>query len=123
MAAIAELPLTPKRPEQSPFTNRQIRNTIANWVREGRGKGVVRGVELVADAATNKPFPPGRKLGPLLKRTAIRNGIILRIDPDWFAVCPALIAERSDIDRMVELIEKSLQDALDLWVKSESSDD
>jgi len=92
-------------------------------VREVRGKGVLRGVELVADAATNKPFPPGRKLGPLLKRTAIRNGIILRIDPDWFAVCPALIAERSDIDRMVELIEKSLQDALDLWVKSESSDD
>lgn len=88
-------------------------------VREIRGKGVLRGVELVEDAATNRPFPPGRKLGPLLKRTAIQNGLILRIDPDWFAVCPALIAERSDVDEMVELIEKSLKDALDLWVRSQ----
>ena len=88
-------------------------------VREIRGKGVLRGVELVEDAATNRPFPPGRKLGPLLKRTAIQNGLIMRIDPDWFAVCPALIAERSDIDEMVELIEKSLKDALDLWVRSQ----
>jgi len=83
-------------------------------VREVRGKGVLRGVELVEDAAGNRPFPPGRKLGPLLKKTALSNGLIMRIDPDWFAVSPALIAERSDVDRMCELIEKSLQDALEL---------
>jgi adenosylmethionine-8-amino-7-oxononanoate aminotransferase len=85
-------------------------------VREIRGKGVLRGVELV-DATTNRPFPPGRKLGPLLKRTALQNGLIMRIDPDWFALCPALIAEQSDIDEIVALIEKSLKDALNLWVQ------
>ncbi|MCU0959803.1 MAG: aminotransferase class III-fold pyridoxal phosphate-dependent enzyme [Pirellulaceae bacterium] len=83
-------------------------------VREVRGKGVLRGVELVEDPVTNRPFPPDRKLGTFLKRTALANGLILRIDPDWFAVCPALIAERSDLDEMVELIERSLRDALDL---------
>jgi adenosylmethionine-8-amino-7-oxononanoate aminotransferase len=86
-------------------------------VREIRGKGVLRGVELVEDASTNRPFPPGRKLGPLLQRTALQNGLIMRIDQDWFALCPALIAEPSDIDEMVALIEKSLKDALNLWVK------
>ncbi len=42
----------------------------------------------------------------------------MRIDPDWFAVCPALIAETADIDEMVDLIEKSLKDALDLMSRS-----
>ena len=35
-----------------------------------------------------------------------------QIDPDWFAVAPPLIAEESDIDEMIDLIEKSLKDAL-----------
>jgi adenosylmethionine-8-amino-7-oxononanoate aminotransferase len=83
-------------------------------VREVRGKGVLRGVELVKDAATLEPFPPGRKLGDALKKTALENGLIMRISPDWFAVAPALIAEESDIDEMCDLIEKSLKEALDL---------
>lgn len=83
-------------------------------VREVRGKGVLRGVELVKDAATMDPFPPGRKLGNALKKTAIQNGLIMRIDPDWFAVAPPLIAEEPDIDEMCDLIEKSLRDALDV---------
>ena len=88
-------------------------------VREIRGKGVLRGVELVADPETNRPFPVGRKLGDLLKQTALQNGLIMRIDPDWFAVCPALIASRADIDQMCDLIEKSLKDAMDLWATAE----
>jgi hypothetical protein len=42
----------------------------------------------------------------------------MRIDPDWFAVCPALIAERAEIDEMVSLIEKSLKDALEMWARA-----
>ena len=83
-------------------------------VREVRGKGVLRGVELVKNPETNEPFPEGSKLGDALKRTALKNGIILRIDPDWFAVAPPLIAEEEDIDEMCELIERSLKDALEL---------
>jgi adenosylmethionine-8-amino-7-oxononanoate aminotransferase len=82
-------------------------------VREVRGKGVLRGVELVQDAGTMAPFPAGNKLGDALKKTAIENGLIMRIDPDWFAVSPPLIAKESDIDKMCDLIEKSLVDALD----------
>jgi adenosylmethionine-8-amino-7-oxononanoate aminotransferase len=83
-------------------------------VREVRGKGLLRGVELVEDVDSMKPFPSGRKLGTALRQTSLQNGLILRVDPDWFAVAPALIAERSDIDEMYELIEKSLIDALAL---------
>jgi len=72
-------------------------------VREIRGKGIIRGVEFTVP-----------DLGYRLKKTAIRNGIILRIDPDWFAVSPPLIAEEPDIDEMCELIEKSVKDALEM---------
>jgi adenosylmethionine-8-amino-7-oxononanoate aminotransferase len=78
-------------------------------VREVRGKGILRGVELVKDTRTMEPFP---ELGSMLKRTALKNGLIMRIDPTWFAVSPALIAEESDIDELCDLIETSLSEAL-----------
>lgn len=71
-------------------------------VREVRGKGILRGVELTDPA-----------IGTALKRTALNNGIILRVDPTWFAVSPALIATQADLDEMCELIEKSLVEAIE----------
>ncbi|MSR81519.1 MAG: aspartate aminotransferase family protein [Candidatus Latescibacteria bacterium] len=78
-------------------------------VREVRGRGLLRGVELVKDPKTLEPFP---ELGKALKRTALDNGLILRVDPNWFAVAPALIATPSDLDELCDLIEKSLVQAL-----------
>jgi len=80
-------------------------------VREVRGKGMWLGVELMRDSKTRSPFP---ELGTALKRTALNNRLIMRVDPEWFAVAPALIAEKSDIDEMFELIEKSFKEALEL---------
>jgi adenosylmethionine-8-amino-7-oxononanoate aminotransferase len=96
------------------LVNRLERLRRYGVIREIRGKGVLRGVELVKDAATLAPFPADRKLGNALKKTAVENGLIMRVDPDWFAVSPPLIAEEADIDEMCDLIEKSLRDALDL---------
>jgi adenosylmethionine-8-amino-7-oxononanoate aminotransferase len=79
-------------------------------IREIRGKGMLRGVELTKDVATLEPFPA---LGHALKRTALKNGLIMRIDPSWFAVAPAIIAEKSDIDELYERIDRSLADALE----------
>ena len=72
-------------------------------VREIRGKGILRGVEFSVP-----------NLGKFLKRTALENGIILRIDPSWFAVSPPLIADESDIDEMYSLIEASVNEAIRL---------
>jgi len=80
-------------------------------IREVRGKGILQGVELVKDTQTMQPFP---ELGKALKTCALKNGLIMRIDPDWFAVAPPLIAEKSDIDEMCARIEKSLTDALEI---------
>jgi adenosylmethionine-8-amino-7-oxononanoate aminotransferase len=79
-------------------------------VREVRGKGMLRGVELMKANGSRAPFP---ELGKALKRTAVANGLIMRVDPTWFAVAPALIAEKPDIDELCDLIERSLLDALE----------
>jgi adenosylmethionine-8-amino-7-oxononanoate aminotransferase len=78
-------------------------------VREVRGRGLLRGVELVRDTRTMEPFP---ELGKALKKTALRNGLIMRIDPGWFALAPALICTESDIGELCDLVEISLEDAL-----------
>jgi adenosylmethionine-8-amino-7-oxononanoate aminotransferase len=79
-------------------------------VREIRGKGVLLGVELVKDTSSMEPFA---QLGKELKRTAMEQGLILRVDPSWFAVAPPLIAEEKDLDEMCDLIDASLRTALD----------
>lgn len=79
-------------------------------VREVRGRGTLLGVELVRDTKSMKPFP---ELGRALKKTALEQGVILRIDPSWFAVAPPLIAEESDLEEMCDLIERSMKTALE----------
>jgi len=78
-------------------------------VREVRGKGLLRGVELVRDTKNMEPFP---ELGTALKRTTLKNGLIMRIDPSWFALAPALICTEADIEELGDLVDASLQDAL-----------
>lgn len=82
-------------------------------IREVRGRGLLLGVELARDAsvppAEMLPFP---ELGTALRRTALANGLILRVDPGWFAVGPALTTTDEEADEMCRLIEVSLQDAL-----------
>jgi adenosylmethionine-8-amino-7-oxononanoate aminotransferase len=80
-------------------------------IREVRGKGLLLGVELVKDTETNTPFD---ELGNALRKTALNNGLIMRIDPSWFAVAPALVCTETDLDELFELIDKSLKAALEM---------
>ena len=79
-------------------------------VREVRGKGLLRGVELVRDTEHMAPFP---ELGTALARTALEHGLIMRIDPSWFAVAPALVSTEANIDELCDLVDRSLKAALD----------
>lgn len=80
-------------------------------IREVRGKGLLRGVELCKDTTSLAPFP---ELGMALKKTTLNNGLVMRVDPNWFAVAPALIIQKEQIDEMCDLIERSLLDALEV---------
>jgi len=71
-------------------------------------------VEIVEDSVTNKPFPEDNNFGDALKKTSIKNGVILRINPDWFAIAPPLISTNAQLEELCDLIEKSVKEALDL---------
>ena len=109
---IIENQLTDKAQTLGVYLSEKLQKlTSLGVIREIRGKGILRGVELVKDTRTMAPFP---ELGQALKACALKNGLIMRIDPSWFAVAPPLIAEKSDIDEMCQRIEKSMADALEM---------
>ena len=70
-------------------------------VREVRGRGVLLGVELT-----------DRRVGTALGRRAVGDGLIMRTDPGWFAVAPALTASREELDEICDRIEASLKSAI-----------
>lgn len=80
-------------------------------VREVRGRGILLGVEFTPDAVPNKKYGT---VGAALKRTSQENGLILRIDPDWFAIAPPLTMSDAEMEEMCDLIDKSVKDAISL---------
>jgi adenosylmethionine-8-amino-7-oxononanoate aminotransferase len=70
------------------------------------------GIEFAADPGTKRPFPAETKLGLRIGRQALRNGLLLRFDPHWIAFGPPLIVTQTDIDHMVEILERSIQEVL-----------
>ncbi|WVT76478.1 aspartate aminotransferase family protein (plasmid) [Sinorhizobium chiapasense] len=82
-----------------------------------RGRGLFRGVELVADRASKRPFDPKLKLNALVKKEAMARGLMVypmggTIDGrtgDHVLIAPPFIVERAEIGRIVE----RLGDAID----------
>jgi len=87
-----------------------------------RGRGLFRGVELVADRATKQPFDPKFKLNGLIKKEAMARGLMVypmggTIDGrtgDHVLIAPPFIVDRADIGRIVE----RLGDAIDAAVSA-----
>jgi adenosylmethionine-8-amino-7-oxononanoate aminotransferase len=70
-------------------------------LREVRGRGVLVGVEF---------SQPG--LGRALKPLALEHGLIIRVDPDWFAISPALIGTEEQMDELLAGIRQALEAAV-----------
>ncbi|CAK7259447.1 MULTISPECIES: aspartate aminotransferase family protein [unclassified Shinella] len=103
---------------------RQLVERLGNHHHVGdiRGRGLFRGVELVADRAGKQPFDPKFKLNVLIKKEAMARGLMVypmggTIDGrqgDHVLIAPPFIVERADITRIVE----RLGDAIDAAVST-----
>ncbi|VTR97302.1 aminotransferase family protein [Tuwongella immobilis] len=73
-----------------------------------RGKGLLQGVEWVADVPSKRRFadPIGMKIG----RRALHNGLLCRFDPHWLAFGPALISTTEQIEEMLDLLDRSIDE-------------
>ena len=77
-------------------------------VGEVRGKGLVAGLELVANKATKASFAPAQTIGARAAAAAQSEGILLRNLGDTLALCPPLIIHAAEIDELFDKLERAL---------------
>ncbi len=85
-----------------------------------RGRGLFRGIELVADRDTKTPFDPSRKIHAKIKRQAMARGLISYpmggtidgIHGDHILLAPPYIIEADDIDLIIERIADAINAAI-----------
>ncbi|HVS35297.1 MAG TPA: aspartate aminotransferase family protein [Gemmataceae bacterium] len=77
-----------------------------------RGKGLLQGIEFVRDPATKAPFPAETAFGVRVGRRALANGLLCRFDPNWLAFGPPLIVTEEQIDEMLDLLDRSMDEVL-----------
>ncbi|GGZ27381.1 aminotransferase [Asticcacaulis endophyticus] len=81
-------------------------------VGEARSLGLIGAVEIVSEKGTNHRFG-GKEgtAGPLVRDLCIKNGLMVRGIRDSIVMCPPLIITHEEIDRIVDVIEQSLNEA------------
>ncbi|WP_460450956.1 aspartate aminotransferase family protein [Alsobacter sp. SYSU BS001988] len=85
-------------------------------VGEVRGKGLVAGVELVADKATKRAFLAKQAVGAMATSLAQDEGLIVRNLGDTIAICPPLIIKDGEVDEMFAKLTRAL-DRLEAHVR------
>jgi len=87
-------------------------------VGEVRGKGMLAAIELVANKQSGQAFTSG-VVGNFAMQACQNNGLIIRaVAGSSLAFCPPLIVTETQIDELIEKLEKSLNQTLD-FVKRE----
>lgn len=77
-----------------------------------RGKGLFQGMEFVRDLKTREPFPAQVGFGVRVGRRALEHGLLCRFDPHWIAFGPPLVSTSEQIDEMVAVLDRSLDEVL-----------
>jgi adenosylmethionine-8-amino-7-oxononanoate aminotransferase len=77
-----------------------------------RLKGLMAGIEIVADRETKERFPPERKTGQHVIRKARGMGFILRPLGDVIVLMPPLSSTESEIEALVEVAAQAIGEVL-----------
>lgn len=101
------------RDVSGPYLAKALRRLDAHaLVGEARSLGLIGAVEIVAEKGTNKRFTGVEgQAGPVVRDICIKNGLMVRAIRDSIVMCPPLIISEAEIDRLVDIIEKSLSEA------------
>jgi 4-aminobutyrate---pyruvate transaminase len=90
-------------------------------VGEVRGRGMLAGVELVADKRTRDPFARSAGVGPLCASHAQRHGLIVRAIGDTISFCPPLIISEEEIGELLARFRRALDDTAEELAKLATS--
>ena len=84
-----------------------------------RGLGIFAGVEFVRDKGSKEPFPPEVRFSRRVLENCFRNGLLVYpgmatvdgVRGDHIQVAPPLVVTRTQIDEVVELLDRSIAEA------------
>lgn len=80
------------------------------FVGHTRGRGLLGGLELVADKAGKRFFDPAAKAAFRVVALALEEGLIVRPLPgDVVAICPPLVITETQVDELFDALERALE--------------
>ncbi|HUZ67848.1 MAG TPA: aspartate aminotransferase family protein [Beijerinckiaceae bacterium] len=88
-------------------------------VGEVRGKGLIAGIELVADKASKRAFEARHAVGAKAAALIQNEGVIPRAIGDTLALCPPLIITAQEMDELFDKLTLGLDKALDMVVREQ----
>lgn len=85
-------------------------------VGEARSLGLLAAIEITSRKGSNERFGGAEgKAGPILRDLCIKNGLMVRAIRDSIVMCPPLVITHDEIDRMLAIIRRSLDEAEPLF--------
>ncbi|WP_374574489.1 aspartate aminotransferase family protein [Phenylobacterium sp.] len=102
------------REDTGPYLAEAFAERLADHplVGEARSVGLLGGVEIVAEKGSNKRFKGEEgTAGPIVRDLCIKNGLMVRGIRDTIVCCPPLVITHAEIDRLVDTIRRSLDEA------------
>ena len=101
------------------YFERRLREALGGHPHVGdiRGRGFFRGVELVEDRATKRPFDPALKLNARIKAHAMERGLMVYpmggtidgVHGDHVLLAPPFIATEADLDEIVGRLAEAIE--------------
>ena len=81
-------------------------------VGEVRGKGLMAGVEIVANRETRELFPASDKVGPRVLRGIDERGVFSRLRGDVFVCAPPVCSTSADLEQIADALAGALAEVL-----------
>ncbi len=96
-----------------PYLSSALKHLSAHpLVGEARSIGLLGAVEIVSEPGTNARFTGAEgRAGPIVRDLCIKHGLMVRAIRDSIVMCPPLIISEGEIDRMIEIIGRALDEA------------
>ena len=94
-----------------PFQQR-MRGLVARhaFVGDARGRGLMLGIEMVADPATKATLPKGDDLPARVAKAAYRRGLMVRVSGPNLILSPPLVITESELDFLATALEEAFDE-------------
>jgi putrescine aminotransferase len=82
-----------------------------DFVGDVRGKGLMLGIEMVADAARRTPLPRSSDLPARVARAAYRRGLMVRVSGPNLILSPPLVITTDELEQLADMLEAAFDEA------------